>query len=181
MILVLEKQFTAFENLRKDLLKKLEGLSEEQQNYKSDPNTWSLNEVVEHLILSQSGTLKYMQKKLPHAESAPPTGFASKFASFSLRLALRSPIKFKLPQKANVNPGGEKDFSTLKEEWDEVADSFRNLLDQIDVKTANKLLFRHPRAGLINVKQTLQFLMDHFQHHQPQVDRIIKHPGFPKG
>ncbi|MGF1670459.1 MAG: hypothetical protein ACFCU6_08425 [Balneolaceae bacterium] len=43
-----------------------------------------------------------------------------------------------------------------------------------------KTVYKHPRAGFLNIKQALEFMESHIAHHQKQIDRIMKHAAFPE-
>ncbi|RMF60717.1 MAG: DinB family protein, partial [Calditrichaeota bacterium] len=59
----LHKKWESLENQRKRLIEKLKPLSEAQLSHSPAPGSWSINEVLNHVIQSESGTLGYMRKK----------------------------------------------------------------------------------------------------------------------
>lgn len=67
----------------------------------------------------------------------------------------------------------------MKTEWDQVRNEFKKLIDTTESEILVKTIYRHPRAGLLNMKQTVEFLGIHISHHQKQVERICSHPSFP--
>lgn len=74
----------AFTNLRQRMSRLIEGLTEDQINFSPDDNTYSLSEVISHLIASQGNTynalLDIADSKLPHIDPVPrqPGGGAEK-------------------------------------------------------------------------------------------------------
>jgi hypothetical protein len=180
MILELEKPFNAFEEQRVGLLSKLSALSKEQLHFKPAPDSWSIVETLHHLYLSELGTYQYMRKKMQVIENLPFSGYKHAIKMFLLKMFLRSDKKFKVPGNARVHPTGDVSLGDLTEQWNHLRDNLAQLLDTFDVKSARKLVFRHPVIGYINVHQTLEFLQEHFNHHLKQLERIKKHPAFPK-
>jgi hypothetical protein len=180
MILEIEKPFNAFEEQRVDLLNELGKLSKEQLHFKPAPDSWSITETLQHLYLSESGTYQYMGKKLQNVDALPKSGFKNSFRVFMLKMFLRSNKKFKVPPRAGVAPTGDISIGDLTEQWNQLRKDFAHLLDTFDVKSAQKLTFKHPRIGYINAHQVLVFLQEHFNHHLKQLDRIKSDSGFPR-
>src|SRR5262245_11439471 len=65
----------AFENLRRSMGRLLNNLTEQQISFNPDENTYSLSEVVSHLIASQGNTYNALiditSSKLPHIDPVP--------------------------------------------------------------------------------------------------------------
>ena len=53
----LTEKFTSMEEM-------LSALTEDQLNYKFNPDTWSIIEVIQHLLLAEGGTYRYISKKI---------------------------------------------------------------------------------------------------------------------
>ncbi len=71
----LDELVRGFEGTRRGMLRLLNGLSEAQINYNPDPNTYSLSEVVSHLVAAQGNTynafLDIASSTLPHVDPVP--------------------------------------------------------------------------------------------------------------
>src|SRR5260221_11835885 len=65
----------AFENLRHGMWRLLNRLTEEQVMFSPDPNTYSISEVVSHLVAAQGNTynafLDLAASNLPHVDPVP--------------------------------------------------------------------------------------------------------------
>jgi len=179
MILLVEKEVASLEKYHQELLDEIDTLTEEQLIFKPDANSWSIIEVLEHMYLTEKGTFLYIKKQTKRADELKKAGLKSKFNSFVLNRALASTHKYKVPVKQAL-PTAELNLEELKEKWDSLRELGKKALDMIDVNLANKLIFKHPVAGMLNIIQTLRFLEAHFNHHLKQIARIKKHPDFPQ-
>jgi len=172
MIKSLEKNFGELQQLRKEIFDGLQNLTEGQRSFKPDANTWSINQVLEHLYLSETATVEYMKKKTAGGEELYPSTFKHTWRAFLLKLFLRSSKKFKLPPKAPIDPSGKFSFAELTQKWDALRNDFAALLNNFDEATADKLIFRHPRAGYFNARQTIKFSYEHIHHHIRQIEAL---------
>jgi uncharacterized damage-inducible protein DinB len=172
MIKSLEKNFNELQQLQKDIFDGLQGLKEEQRAFKPDAATWSINQVLEHLYLSETATVQYMKKKTSGGEQLYPSTFKHTWRAFLLKLFLRSSKKFKLPPKAPIDPSGKFSFAEITQKWNALRTEFAALLNNFDESTADKLIFKHPRAGYFNARQTIKFSYEHIHHHIRQIEGL---------
>ncbi len=179
MILTLEKQFNRLETQRKEIQNKLGKLTHAQLNFKPAEKEWSLLQVINHLIYAETNTVKYLNKKIQGLDSVKKSNLLAKLRLFILKLALRLPVKYKAPKAALPVQEEVYILENLITQWDEIRNQFKKILDGFDSKTSQKLLFKHPIAGRFDISQTLNFIAEHIEHHQPQIERIMKSPEFP--
>ncbi|MDQ2890759.1 MAG: DinB family protein [Gemmatimonadota bacterium] len=133
------------------------------RTWKPAPRSWSLTEVVEHLSLVASGMLRTARQ----SNSASPQLGALKSAV--LRSVLRSPLRFPVPVAAVVPRTGVS--------W---SDARRHLLDSgvrwttfAVADSPASLRFRHPLVGKLTPTETADFLVEHFDHHMRQIQRLF--------
>ncbi len=73
----IDELILAFENLRRGMLRLLRDLTEVQINFSPDANTYSLSEIVSHLVAAQGNTynafLDIVSSTLPHIDPVPRT------------------------------------------------------------------------------------------------------------
>lgn len=179
MIPQLEKHFSAMETQRTSLFQQISKLSATQLYYKPSPDSWSIIETMHHVYLSELGTYRFIAKKIPHATSLPRATCSNFLKTWLLKIMLRSPIKFKVPSRAPVWPSADIKIDELMIQWNELHKQFADLLNTIDLPSAEKQWFKHPVIGYMNIYQTLDFLKEHFQHHLRQLERIKNSPQFP--
>jgi uncharacterized damage-inducible protein DinB len=171
--------FTRIERQRSEIISLYDGLSPKQLRYNPEPGKWNLLQVMRHLVTAERQSLIYIQRKLDRHETVDATGMDAAFRHLILRIALWLPIKFKAPKIADVSED-YPDYDTMKQEWNEVRSEFQEIIENSDDAVLTKALYRHPRAGLLNIKQALEFIEFHISHHQKQMNRIMNHSAFPK-
>jgi hypothetical protein len=152
-------------------LNNLVDYTEEELNFKPSENEWSISQVVEHLITSETGVNKYINFKLKNIEEQPKAGVKSFLSSKVLNKKLKSNEKFKVPAVLS-EPELGNDYSDLKEKWDNSRMFLIKTVETFPKGKMNKAIFNHPVAGLLNMNQTMLFLINHLQHHIPQIDAL---------
>ena len=180
MIVPVEKQFKRIEEHRKSLLDEISKLSHTQQNFKPAPESWSILQVVNHLLYAETNVVKYMLKKIQGISTVEKAGVQAKFRSLLLNTFLKSPLKFKAPKAAMPAQEEVHIFENLLKQWNETRAEFGKILDQLNPADAEKLLFKHPISGKFNIYQTMSFMQEHIAHHIKQISRIKAHGSFPQ-
>ncbi|MFO7799093.1 DinB family protein [Rhodohalobacter sp.] len=170
--------YNELEKQREDFLNLYRQQNREQLRFKSETESWNMLQVMRHLVTAESLSLVYIKRKLRDAENIPKVGVKAKLRAFLLKMALALPIKFKAPKIAEVKED-YPDFDSTIEEWNSVREELKELLLNADEEIFSKTIYKHPRAGYLTLKQTVNFMEDHIGHHQKQVDRIMHHPQFP--
>lgn len=173
-----EKAFERLEKQRLNLFSLYRSLSDEQLRFNPDEESWNLLQVMRHLVIAEKQSLINIQRKINNPENTPKAGTGSRFRSFILKIALLLPIKFKAPKIADV----KEEYPDLKQmilEWDDIRNEYQEMILNSDGKMLSKALYKHPRAGMLNIKQAIEFMEDHVAHHQKQIDRIMAHSSFP--
>ena len=161
------------EERKAKLFERLGGLSDEVLNRRPPDDGWSVIQVVAHLSLAEELSVRYLAKKLAEGGAdAPRAGFGSAFRSGLLTLALRSPLRFKAPTRSTDVPE-RATFSEVAAHWDTVRSSLLATVEAVPPEVADRAIFKHPRAGRINLDQALSFMEEHFDHHLRQIDRVL--------
>ena len=63
----------------------------------------------------------------------------------------------------------EYDINELKTKWLTVRNKLHTALGEVDKELCKQYLFVHPYAGRLNIYQTMDFLVQHFNHHNRQM------------
>lgn len=135
---------------------------------------WSVLQILNHILLSEAGTLRYMKNKTAHTPNLKRSTPVSYFRFFLLTSALHSPFRFRAPE--GVKPSETESLPPLPvllEQWSEVRRDFRDFLEQFPQGQENKLVFRHPVAGRLTLFHTLSFMKDHLSRHLKQIRRRL--------
>lgn len=180
MILVIEKHFDKLEEQRKRLLEEVEKLRPEQQTFRPAPDAWCMLEVIDHIALSEFNALRYMLKKIQGVDSIEKTDVFSSIRARMLNTFLKLPLKYTAPPAAEIQRREYYDFKEVTKEWADVREEYKEFLDNFDIPTSDKLIFKHPAMGRFNIIQTLDFQYEHVDHHIKQIERIKNNPEYPK-
>lgn len=169
----LESGFNKLEDSRLQLLAKLDEKKEPELNYHPGKNKWSVIQVLNHLIITEQLSVKYINKKLTYRTNIKKTGLGAAIRFFVLKLMLQTPLRFKAPEIVSEVPDNG-DFNYVKNQWDQTRKELRKLLDDMPEEFLNKNIFKNAMAGKMNIYQMLGFMEEHFRHHVKQIDRIAK-------
>jgi len=163
------KKFQQLESSKTALLESLNELSDKQVNQPTENGKWSIAQILFHVWLGERYSLQYMQKKIHDVDSLGKSGFKESFKSAMLKVALRLPVKYKAPKSISHDILAEIEWEKFLANWSKTREELYQFLEQMPEKAIPLNIFRHPRIGLININQTLQFYQEHFDHHLPQV------------
>lgn len=167
-----QKLFQTLEKEREGLMDQVNGWQTGLANTQPGEDEWSAAQVFHHLILAESGTVRYIQKKLQGLDQLPNVSIENQMNFQRLSMRLRSPEKFRAPEILSTPEN--KQLSTLISEWNEVRNGWATLLEEMPEAAAKKEIFKHPYIGYLNPVQSLGFTRDHLQHHLRQINRIKK-------
>jgi len=166
-------KFDRLEKTRLELMENLEKFGEKELSFQPHQDKWSIIQVIHHLNKTEQLSVAYINKKLQYRTNIKNSGSAAVIRSFLLKLALRSPFRFKAPKFiADVSQTGT--FESIKDQWEETRKDIRKLLDEFPDDFLDKNIFKHAFAGRMNIFQMLNFMQDHFDHHLKQIGRIKK-------
>jgi uncharacterized damage-inducible protein DinB len=167
----LQKLFDQLEADRVELLSQVENLTVEQFQ-KSVNGKWSIQQILSHLMIAERLSLQYLNKKVHGINEADNTGVLEELKMIGLKLSQRLPLKFKAPKGLNeVTP--ILSFDQLKLQWQHDRQELKTFLEKIMDDQLKKKIYRHVRAGLLNVQQTLIFFREHYIHHLPQIKKLM--------
>lgn len=173
MIHLIESQWSAFDTAKNDFLAHLATWSEEQLFFAPNGG-WSALMVLEHIITSETGTLEYIRRKTQApALEIESTGEREAASAQMLFSALRSQERWSAPDIL-PEPSGKFSLAQLNYGWNGNRTLWVNTLKAMDPEYLNKAVFKHPRAGRMNLDDTIEFLTLHIVHHRYQIDRIAE-------
>lgn len=163
----------ALESEREALLARLESLPERRLRHAPDRSTWSVLQIVEHMIQAEEYCL------LGHL---PAERLESRRRTIPQRLAyelvvliLRSPIRVSTPVD-DMDPDGTASLGELADRWRVSQSRLREIT--VDVADPRRdAVFRHPVAGPMTPSQAIRMLGAHQARHLAQIDaRLAIHP-----
>lgn len=169
-----QKLFDELEAQRGKLLDSVRHLTADQLNKSPGPGKWSVSEILSHVITAERMSVMYIDKKIQGIHEVADSGWWEELKLFGLKVSQRLPgIKFRAPRRVVENTSFYSDHDTIRTEWDRVRSDARSLLSRIDSTQAKKLVYRHPVAGYLNIKQCFIFFREHIIHHTPQIKKLL--------
>jgi len=133
---------------------------------------WSALQVMEHIMIAEGGTLAYMKKKTSSGwETLEMSGEEHNTKSKMVNERLQSPERYAAPSVLK-EPQGNFPFEGMKTFWNNQRNDMMNFINSLMPEFYDRLLFRQPNAGLLNLYQAMEFMTYHIMHHIPQLQRI---------
>lgn len=172
MITNLEEARAGLKMQKDDFIEIIKGLPKEVIDRPPNSEVWNVSQVLEHVIVSERGTLGYMIKKTSSGwEEMEIATEENADQATKLHDALVSDKKWAAPSVL-PEPIGERALEDQVAFWDGVRSKYHEFLGELDPNFYGRQVFRHPYAGRLNLWQTLDFLTNHIVHHKHQIKRM---------
>lgn len=177
MLPILRSRFDELERQRRALNAQLSAFTPAQIAFRPGDRSWSIADVVQHLILVEEGTLQFLTKKPPRPDNRSMLK-RMRFPIFKLLAGLDLRVKVPVP---SVIPTGHWTLGELATRWDSVRAKYERYLESVTESQLPMLVFKHAFAGPVTIVGVLDVLRLHTVHHQHQLRRIRSANGFPTG
>jgi uncharacterized damage-inducible protein DinB len=149
--------------------------SNEELNKKPAPDAWSINEIIQHLMLSEEQSLNYVKKKVQlHQGAIPKANPTSRLRALVLSTSMKQPIKLTAPEAATRDIVAFSNFNDLKERWLAFRAHLRAYLTSIDAAFLSADMYKHPVVGKMDVWGMLNFFLTHLNRHEKQMKKTIR-------
>lgn len=157
--------------------KVVEGLSEEQLAFKPAPESWSIDECIKHILLSEIFIWG---------------GFVDAPMSAEPDASRRSEVKMTDAEVSGIMESGSDKLITLKhfepdlrseafnitlKEFKDLRGEHLNWAQTIDANLRNH--YAETPFGVIDVYQAIMFISVHTRRHVVQIKNVMAHPNFP--
>lgn len=166
------------EVLRNDVVSEYDSYTEQQLSFQPEAGHWNLLQVLDHIVTSEKMSAIYMKRQLSAKKYPPAPGFKSSVRYKLLKLALWLPFRYKAPAIVDSSDKSPR-LNDLKKSWQTIRQEIRILTENTDEELLSLGIYSHPRAGILNMEQALDFMDLHIRHHQKQIQRITGHEHFP--
>jgi DinB superfamily len=154
--------------------KVLETLTEEQFHTQPQAGEWSICQILEHLFMSESGTLGYMLKKTSSGwEVLETESEEHRHNGEALSARLQTGEKFRAPAIL-PDPPNQITIEEIKKNWVVLRQKLFAFVRSVPAEEYNKLLFKQPYAGMISLPKTVAFLYHHIAHHRSQLESTLQ-------
>ncbi|MFD1095556.1 DinB family protein [Salegentibacter chungangensis] len=172
-----EKAINELTESREELLSTLDGVSDEQLNFKPDESTWSLAEITEHLAIAENAISGMVQQSL----QAPVDEASPKEASVTDEQILQI-IRDRSKKVKTQEPLEPKDkFGSFEESLEAFKQKRQENIDY--VKTTDDDLREHFTKlpfGSVDAYQLILFMSGHTQRHIAQMEEVMDNENFPE-
>lgn len=169
MLAELQQQCADLDRRSRALLDDLSCLAPLALSFKPAPRSWSILEVVQHLVLSE-------QDVIGAARFADSPAFRRR----DLRAFLGYPMVFLVlyygvpwpVPSAGMIPDGRTTLAELRAQWSDLHAWLQSYVESLTPATIKRAVFYHPLTGPITVEQTLVLSHIHLTCHLRQIERI---------
>ena len=172
---MLSKQLT---EARDHMLTVLDGLTDEQLNFKPDETTWSIADVVEHLAIVESTFGDMVQKTV--AAGPNPTLKDSLVFTDEQIMPVVTDRSNKVKTAKPFEPSGK--FGSHEATVQAFLEKRKELIDYVKT-TDDDLRNRYNRElpfGIVDGVQLIMFTAAHSERHVLQMEEVMANPDFPE-
>jgi hypothetical protein len=170
----LQRAFDRLEATRLGLFERLSPHGDATIN-RQPAQGWSPAQVLFHVVTVEELSLGYVRKKMQAGPALPRAGWRSRLRCASVQVVLASPLRMKAPPATAEVPAFQ-DLQACRQRWETVRQGWQELLHGLPPELLDRVLYRHPFAGLLGMRDTLRFIQAHLDHHARQIERILA-PG----
>ena len=161
---------------REKFLEEFNAMTDAQRSWQPTDG-WSTNQVLDHILVAETGTLGYMKKKSSSGWDIledTTEEIRGKSELFNTRLGTNE--RWKAPEIL-PQPSNESSFDELCRRWELLRTDMQQFFQEIQPAHYEKLVFKQPYAGMLNSLQALEFMTMHIRHHIHQIHRIKNEQG----
>jgi hypothetical protein len=132
---------------------------------------WTPVQVLQHLYLVEAGVLTQVEGATD-ARPRTPT-IRHRVGRLVVAFVLRFGIRVRMPTR-RVSPEPPLSLDELDERWPPVSAALRAHLEAAGGASPGAPVMHHPVSGPLDAAATTRFLLGHMQHHERQLDRILR-------
>ncbi len=167
------ENLTKLDDQTERLFADLEGWSPERLQFRPARESWSILEILDHLILTERAVLVTMRRNLASNNKVRlydryRSAFVLAIMFLPTRLQVSGSVKSLLPSR------NKDDLRVLRSEWADDRKGLTAFLEGLSSADRKKGVFRHPVGGWTTPDGALFFLRSHLHHHGYQIAKIRK-------
>jgi len=161
----------SLDEARKDVLSRLENLTETQQAFSPDRESWSPLGIAEHCVRAERSLLADMPEPQT-CKHASPT-LMNRINRLGIHCILKWRIPVPVPANA-MNPSGGLSLEDIATMWGDDMAWLREYIEKAPTESLGHACFRHPIAGPLTLDQALAMAILHVGYHLPTLEARIK-------
>ncbi len=160
-------------------------LSLTQLNWKPSPTSWSVAQCLQHLVISDNTYFSQLERI---ASGNSSMNFWEKYSPFTrllgsmMRSQLKEEVRIKLKAPKKIQPTVSELPGNILEQYDRNLDRFLELISRCSSADVDQTVITSPITKVItyNLRDALQFLLQHEYRHLNQGIRLKNNENFPK-
>lgn len=164
---------------RDQFLASFRGLNEEQLNFRSAPDKWSVKDCIMHLALSEQGLWTMAENTLKQPANPEKRSEIKITDEELLKMAANRDQKGKAPE--TLDPAKTAKWTTVKDAVNDFKKSRSHLVKY--VKTTTEDVRNHVvqfPTGYMDTYQLMLLIAGHTLRHTEQIKEIMSDPNFPR-
>lgn len=171
----IERQFQHLDAKLANLLADLEPYSTDQLQRKPTPTAWSVIQVLQHLLLVEQVSTKYVQKKLSFHPTLKDANLLTALRVQAAYVYNFLPIKLKAPSYVDdSNFSNEVLLSDIAVQWQNQRRQLHDYLSALPETIFQKEVYKNPVVGRLSLYGMLQFFEGHFDRHHKQIKKLLR-------
>lgn len=161
----------------KELEQTVKGLNEAQLKFRPDANSWSVEDCLKHLTISEVNIWAGMVAA-PMEQTPDPSKRAEVPADDKAMLGMIESRQQKVKTSESFEPvNKEGDFKTVLKEFKDLRAEHLKWLKKTDEDLRNR--YAQTPIGTIDVYQAVLFISGHVKRHTAQMKEVMQSEGFP--
>ncbi|MEM8485348.1 MAG: DinB family protein [Bacteroidota bacterium] len=164
------KRLATIEQQKTALLHRVEKLSGDTLNVRPTPDTWSILEIIEHMILAEHHVFRGLPalEAITHHKRTP--------VNYVVYLMVLGILRFHIPVAVpakDMRPSGALTLTTLRERWDQNHQWLRAYLNSQSIQGLRRAVFTHPASGPMSTRQMFAMMEAHMDRHVDQINKRL--------
>ncbi len=169
----IHRQFARMTTRTEKIFDILKSVTTEQYHLHTRPDQWTMLQIANHLYLSEKSALAYLRKKMSYPDTILVYSISSWKTYYLVKLILNTPKKVKAPPPIDMWTQNELlEPDALEIKWNELHHELSAYMEKHSPRFGSHLVFNHPFAGRMTMRQMLMFFCDHMDHHIRQMKGI---------
>ncbi len=168
---------------RRGLLESVKTVAPEQTDFRPEPGSWSIDDVLHHLALAEEGSAKLMallhERALKESIGPDPAPEASVLRSIDSFFEGVDGAEGKASAPDRVTPRSRVEAPLALARLESARSRILESLEALSAFDGRKLTYRHPFFGELDLYQWLLIGGWHERRHTRQIERIKSHSRFP--
>ncbi|MFO7707333.1 MAG: DinB family protein [Desulfobacterales bacterium] len=169
MIVELKQLYEALEMKRQNLFDLIYMLSADQTTFRIGPSGWSIQMHLEHVIIAEELIVADIRRLEAEEGSNLPPKSPESFQLVMQALERDAPVGVPLPE---LEPTDRASLEELIIRWEKARTGLKRIADSVSEIRLKTPLSRHPVAGSLDARETLEFIGAHLDHHRRNIQRI---------